>query len=120
MPILDAVVIAVPDRNRRAYLAEARRLAALFLECGAQEVVDGWSSEVRDGEVTSFPRSVQRREGESVAIGYVLWPSKRTRDRGWKAALADPRMPASPSRIYDGGRMFFGAFDVISHHRKEA
>jgi len=120
MAILDAVVIAVPDANRAAYLRESKKLAPLFIECGAQEVLDGWGANVPEGELTSFPKAVHRREDETVAIGFVLWPTKRARDRGWKKALADPRMPRSPSRIYDGKRMFFGGFDVIQHKRKES
>ena len=120
MAILDAVVIPVPEANRAAYLRETKRLAELFLECGAREVLDGWGSDVPEGELTSFPRAVQRQEGEVVGIGFVLWPSKRQRDSGWKKALADPRMPQPPSRIYDGKRMFFGGFDVILHAHKEA
>ncbi|MEZ5911748.1 MAG: DUF1428 domain-containing protein [Paracoccaceae bacterium] len=119
MAIVDVVVIPVPDQNRKAYLREAKQLAPLFIECGATEVLDGWADDLTDGDVTSFPRAVQRGEGEAVAVGFVLWPSKRTRDSGWKKALADPRMPQPPSRIYDGKRMFFGGFDVIRHERKE-
>ncbi|MEZ5730932.1 MAG: DUF1428 domain-containing protein [Paracoccaceae bacterium] len=120
MAILDAVVIPVPVANRAAYLREARKLAKLFLNCGASEMIDGWGADVPEGKVTSFTRAVKRREGEAVAIGFVLWPSKRARDSGWKKALADPRMPQPPSQIYDGKRMFFGGFDVILHQRKEA
>ncbi len=120
MAYLDAVVIAVPKQNRDAFLKEAGDLAPLFLECGADGVLDGWGADVPEGNLTSFPKAVHLKEDESVAVGYVLWPSKEIRDEGWDRALADPRMPQPPSRIYDGKRMFFGGFDVIQHKRKEA
>jgi uncharacterized protein YbaA (DUF1428 family) len=118
MAFVDGVVIPVPDANRAAYRREARRLADLFLECGASEVVDAWGADVPEGKHTSFPMAVKRETGESVAFGWVLWPSKSARDRGWKKALADPRMGEMPSTIYDGKRMIFGGFEVIQSKRK--
>jgi len=118
MAFVDGVVIAVPDSNRAAYRKEARKLADLFLECGAREVVDAWGADVPEGKLTSFPMAVKRKEGESVVFSWVLWPSKRARDRGWEKAMADPRMAAMPASLFDGKRMIFGGFEVIQAKRK--
>jgi len=118
MAFLDAIVMAVPEGNRVRFRKEARALAALFLDCGATEVVDAWERDVPEGKLTSFPLAVRREPGERVALGWVLWPSKRVRDRGWKQAMADPRMPKALT-TYDGRRMIFGGFDIIQSSRRE-
>ena len=118
MAFLDGVVIAVPEAHRAAYGAEAERLGALFVEYGATEVVDAWGSEVPEGEATSFPMAVARREGEAVVFGWVTWPDKATRDAAWAKIMEDTRMKDFPGDLFDGKRMIIGGFDVIQHTRK--
>lgn len=118
MAYVDGIVLAVPDGNRDAYRVAAGTIADLFIDCGAEEVLDGWGAEVPEGEVTSFPRAVQRQPGESVVLGWVRWPSREARDAGWTRALADERIKAMPAGLFDGKRMIFGGFDVIQCKRK--
>ncbi|MBT8456608.1 MAG: DUF1428 domain-containing protein [Rhodobacteraceae bacterium] len=118
MAFLDGVVIAVPETHRAAYKAEAERLAELFVEYGATEVVDAWGLDVPDGEVTSFPMAVARKEGEAVVLGWVSWPDKTIRDAAWSKIMEDPRMKDFPGDLFDGKRMIIGGFDVIQHTRK--
>ncbi len=118
MTYIDGFVAAVPEANRAAYTGETRALGALFVECGALEVVDAWGDDVPEGVLTSFPRAVQRLEGEAVAFGWVLWPSKAAREAGWKKATADPRFAGMTPTNYDGKRMIFGGFEVIARTGK--
>lgn len=118
MAFVDGVVIAVPEANRAAYEEAAQRLADLFVECGALEVVDAWGSDVPEGELTSFPLAVQRQSGETVVFSWILWPDKETRDAAWPTAMEDPRMKEFPAELFDGKRMIFGGFDVIQSTRK--
>jgi uncharacterized protein YbaA (DUF1428 family) len=120
MEFVDGVVVAVPEANREAYQKAASDIAALFLDCGAIEVVDCWGSDVPEGKLTSFPMAVQRKEGEVVVFSWVKWPSRAVRDEGWKVAMKDPRMASMPSTLFDGKRMIFGGFDVIQSKRKGA
>ena len=118
MSYVDGFVVAVPAANRAAYEAETRALGAFFVECGASEVVDAWGDDVPEGVLTSFPRAVQRQEGEVVAFGWVLWPSKAARTEGWKKAEADPRFAGMSPQNYDGKRMIFGGFEIIQRSGK--
>ncbi|QYK41080.1 MAG: DUF1428 domain-containing protein [Paracoccaceae bacterium] len=118
MTFVDGFVAAVPDSHRAAYEGETRKLADLFIECGAVEVVDAWGADVPEGKLTSFPMAVQRKPGETVVFGWVVWPSRAVRDAGWEKAMADPRIAAMPGDLYDGKRMIFGGFDVIQTRRK--
>ena len=115
MNYVDGVVIAVPTADKETYRAFAQKMAALFKEFGALEVVDCWGDDVPEGKLTSFTLAVKREPDETVVFSWITWPSRAARDAGWKAAMADPRMqPGASPMPFDGKRMIFGGFEVIS------
>lgn len=108
---LDGVVVPVGTDRRDAYLAFSRTSAAAFLEHGATRVVDAWGDDVPDGKTTDYKRATHLQDGESVAYGWIEWPSKDVRDKAWEALMADARLAGSPEeRGMDGKRMMFGGF----------
>ena len=118
MGFIDGVVIAVPDANRDSYASFARVVGELFVECGADEVVDTWGVDVPEGKLTSFPMAVQRQPGETVVFSWIMWPDRETREKGWPKAMEDPRMTGVTTSLFDGKRMIFGGFEVIHATRK--
>jgi len=113
MNYVDGFVAAVPTADKETYRAHCQRMAALFREYGALSVVDTWGDDVPPGKLTSFPLAVQCRADETVALGWVTWPSRATRDAAWEKIMADPRMK-SDTPPFDGKRMIYGGFEVIS------
>jgi uncharacterized protein YbaA (DUF1428 family) len=110
MSYIDGFVIAVPDANRDAFIAHAKRFDAIFLEVGATRVLECWGDDVPEGKVTDFRRAVQAKDGESVVFSLVEWPDKATRDTGMKKFMEDPRMQEASDCPFDGKRMIFGGF----------
>ena len=87
---------------------------ALFLECGATRVVEGWGDDVPEGKVTDFRRAVQATPEESVVFSWIEWPDKAARDSGMERVMKDPRMdPATNPMPFDGKRMIFGGFAPV-------
>jgi uncharacterized protein YbaA (DUF1428 family) len=113
MSYIDGFVMAVPDSNRDAFVAHATRFDAIFLEVGANRVLECWGDEVPDGKVTDFRRAVQAKQGESVVFAWVEWPDKATRDAGMKKFMDDPRMQAASDMPFDGKRMIYGGFTPV-------
>ncbi len=114
MSYVDGFVAAVPNANRQAYLDHARIVGALFKEFGALNVVDCWGDDVPEGKLTSFTMAVKREADETIALGWVTWPSRAARDEGWAKVMADPRMaPDAMTMPFDGKRMIFGGFEVL-------
>lgn len=113
MSYVDGFVAAVPTANRDRYLAFSRIAAQVFKDCGALSVVDCWGDDVPEGELTSFPKAVQRGADETVVFGWVVWPSKETRQAGMAMAEKDERL-ANSDMPFDGKRMVMGGFRVIS------
>lgn len=110
MPYYDIFLAPVSNSRRADYDAFVKATQQMFIGLGATEVVDLWSSDVPDGETTSLPMAVKLEEGESVAAGYIIWPSKQARDAGWAKMMTDEPPFDMP---FDGKRMTFGGFDEI-------
>ena len=106
---IDGVILPVPEGRKADYLKFCADAAAPFLERGATRVVDGWGDDLMEGKQTDFHRAAHRKDGETVAFGWVEWPDKETRDKGWEALMGDERL-SSPDRPFDGKRMMFGGF----------
>ena len=116
MNYVDGVVVAVPTADKETYRAFAQTIAALFKAHGALNVVDCWGDDVPDGKLTSFPLAVKREPHETVVFSWITWPSRDARNAGWKTVMADPRMQpgAAATPPFDGKRMIYGGFEVIS------
>ena len=114
MAYIDGFVMAVPNANRDTFIAHAKKFDALFLECGATRVVEGWGDDVPEGKVTDFRRAVQATPEESVVFSWIEWPDKAARDSGMERVMKDPRMdPATKPMPFDGKRMIFGGFAPV-------
>ncbi len=115
MSYIDGFVAPVPATSKETYRGYAQAMGQVFKEYGALEVIDCWGDDVPEGKLTSFPLAVKREEGESVVFGWITWPSKALRDEAWKKVMEDPRMkPGASPMPFDGKRMIFGGFEMIS------
>jgi uncharacterized protein YbaA (DUF1428 family) len=86
------------------------------LRHGALSYSDSMSDDAQPGKVTSFPQAVQLKDGEVIALAWVVYRSKEERDRISKAVMEDPQLKESmgPSKMpFDGKRMFWGGFETI-------
>jgi len=116
MSYVDGFIIPVPQANIAAYLKMARKAGKLWREHGALAYVECVADDVKPGKWTSFPQSVKLKEGEVVVFSYIVYKSKRERDRINKLVMADPRLQADmdPKKMpFDGKRMIFGGFKPI-------
>jgi uncharacterized protein YbaA (DUF1428 family) len=114
VPYVDGFVAAVPTANREKFRMHAEDAAAVFKENGALQVVECWGYDVPDGEVTSFPMAVKRKDDETVVFSWIVWPSREVRDEGMKKVMADARLqPDKNPMPFDGKRMIFGGFEVL-------
>jgi uncharacterized protein YbaA (DUF1428 family) len=114
MAYVDGFVAAVPTANRDKYRVHAEKGAEVFKEHGALKVVECWGDDVPDGQTTSFPMAVKRKDDETVVFSWIVWPSRQARDRGMKNVMDDPRMkPDANPMPFDGKRMIYGGFETL-------
>ena len=112
MTYIDGFIIAAPTAGKEKFIDHARRMDATFIELGAIRVVEAWGDDVKKGERTDFPRSVQATDEETVVFSWIEWPDKVTRDAAMENIRSDERMMAEPMP-FDGKRMIFGGFSPI-------
>ncbi len=113
---VDGFVLPLPKRNLDAYRRMARKAGKIWLEHGALEYRECVADDVEMGEVTSFPRSVQLKRGETVVFSWIVFKSRAHRDRVNAKVIQDPRLADqmdSKTMPFDGKRMIYGGFDVI-------
>jgi len=114
MPYVDGFVAAVPTANKEIYKKHAEAAAVVFKEHGALKLVECWGDDVPDGELTSFPMAVKRKDDETVVFSWILWPSREARDAGMPKVMADPRLqPDANPMPFDGKRLIYGGFEMI-------
>lgn len=111
---VDGFVIPVPKKNIKTYLAGAKLAAKVWKRCGALEYVESVADDVSKGKITSFPRSVKLKGGETVVFSYVVYKSRAHRDRVMKKVMQDEAlMKFWENMPFDGMRMIWGGFKTV-------
>jgi uncharacterized protein YbaA (DUF1428 family) len=116
MPYVDGFVLPVPKKNLPAYRALAKKAGKIWREYGALDYQECVADDVKPGKHTSFPQSVKLKPGETVVFAWILYKSRKDRDRINAKVMKDPRLANAmdPNKMpFDGKRMFWGGFKVI-------
>ena len=113
---VDGFVVPVPTASLDAYRRIARKAGKVWIEHGALQYWECLADDVKPGKVTSFPQSVQLKDDETVVFSWIVYKSRRQRDKVNAAVMKDPRMAEmmDPKTMpFDGLRMFWGGFKTL-------
>ena len=113
---VDGFVLPVSTRNLDAYRRMARKAGKIWREHGALEYRECVAEDVKPGELTSFPESVELKRGETVVFAWIVFRSRAHRDRVNAKVMEDPRLAdemSSKDMPFDTKRMIYGGFDVV-------
>jgi uncharacterized protein YbaA (DUF1428 family) len=112
---VDGFVVPVPKRNLDTYRGIARKAGKIWREYGALEYRECVADDVEMGKLTSFPRSVKVKRGETVVFSWIVYKSRAHRDRVNAKVLKDPRIAGMDPKDMpvDMERMIYGGFEVI-------
>jgi uncharacterized protein YbaA (DUF1428 family) len=116
MAYVDGFIVAVPKKNLAAYRSLAKRAGKIWREYGALEYREWVADDVKVGKVTSFPRSVKLKPGETVIFSWITYKSRKQRDRINAKVMTDKRladMMNGKSMPFDGKRMIYGGFESL-------
>jgi uncharacterized protein YbaA (DUF1428 family) len=109
-------VVPVPKKNLQAYRRMARKAGKVWREHGALQYVECVADDVKPGKLTSFPQAVKLKAGEAGWFSWIVYRSRRDRDRILAQVMKDPRlakMMDPKSMPFDGKRMFWGGFKLM-------
>ena len=113
---IDGFVLPVPKKNVDAYRRIARKAGKVWREHGALEYIECLADDVKPGKVTSFPQSVKLKAGETVVFSWIVYKSRKHRDKVNAKVMKDPRLAAmmnSKKLPFDTKRMFWGGFKTF-------
>ena len=113
---VDGFVLPVPKAKLAEYRKMAKLGAKVWRDHGALEYVECVADDVKPGKLTSFPQAVKLKPGEVVVFSYIVYKSRRDRDRAMKKVMEDPRLAKymDPKTMpFDGKRMFWGGFKPV-------
>ena len=117
---IDGFVFPVPGIHLNEYKSVAEKVAEIWKEYGALAYFEYVGEDLTLEGTRSFIEIVDAKENEAIVFGWVIFPSKETRDLANKQVPADPRMTAlvtpltNPTRlIFDASRMVYGGFQPL-------
>lgn len=113
MAYVDGYLIPLPVAAREKYRELAVKMAEIFKEFGALQVVETIGEDVQHGKVTDFYRAVQATADETVVFSWIVWPSKTVRDAAHAKFATDPRFQGPADMPFDGKRMVIGGFEMM-------
>ncbi len=116
MTYVDGFVLPVPKKNLPAYRRMAEAAGKVWREHGALEVRECVAEDVKVGKLTSFPKSVKLKPGETVVFSWIVFKSRAHRDKVNAKVMKDPRLAGmmNPKDMpFDGKRLIYGGFDVL-------
>jgi uncharacterized protein YbaA (DUF1428 family) len=116
MAYVDGFIVAVPKKNIAAYRKMSTKAGKIWREYGALDYREWIADDVKVGKLTSFPRSVKQKPGESVVFAWITYKSRAQRDKINAKVMADPRLKSMgdmKSMPFDPKRMIYGGFESL-------
>jgi len=113
MPYVDGFIVPVPKKNLAAYRSLAKKAGKIWREYGALDYCEWVAEDVKVGKLTSFPRSVKLKPGETVVFSWITYKSRAQRDKVNAKVMSDKRlagMMTGKEMPFDGKRMIYGGF----------
>jgi uncharacterized protein YbaA (DUF1428 family) len=118
MSYVDGFIVAVPKKNIAAYRKMSTKAGKIWREYGALDYREWIADDVKVGKLTSFPRSVKQKTGETVVFAWITYKSRAQRDKVNAKVMADPRLKSMgmgdmKSMPFDPKRMIYGGFKSL-------
>jgi uncharacterized protein YbaA (DUF1428 family) len=116
MAYVDGFVVPVPKKSVAAYRRMAQKAGKVWRDHGALEFRESVADDVKWGKRTSFPRSVKRKPSETVMFSWIVYRSRKNRDRVLAKVMKDKRLAnmMDPKKMpFDAKRMIYGGFKII-------
>ena len=112
MAYVDGFVVPVPRKKLDAYRQISRKAGKVWREYGALDYKECVADDLKTKGVSSFPRTVRARPGETVVFAWILYKSRAHRDRVNAKVMKDPRIANfdEASMPFDVKRMLYGGF----------
>lgn len=120
MSYVDGFLLAVPKKKLAEYRSFARRAGKIWRGHGALQYIESVGDDMdHKGMAVSFNKRAAAKPGEIVVFSWILFKSRKDRDRVNALVMTDPRMLKMMATMkdmpqpFDMKRMAYGGFKVI-------
>jgi uncharacterized protein YbaA (DUF1428 family) len=116
MSYVDGFVVAVPKKKLAAYAKMSKQAGKIWREHGALDYREWVAEDVKVGKLTSFPRSVKLKRGETVVFSWITYKTRAHRDKVIAKVMKDERLAdmMNPKAMpFDGKRLIYGGFKSV-------
>ena len=116
MRYVDGFVLAVPEKNLKAYRSIAQKAGKIWKEHGALEYIESVGDDLDQNDPNcgiSFVKLAKTKPGETVLFSFIVYKSRAHRDQVNKKVMNDPRlkkMMQNGPMPFDVKRMAYGGF----------
>jgi uncharacterized protein YbaA (DUF1428 family) len=113
---VDGFVIPVPKKKLTAYLRIAKAASKIWMEHGALDYKECAGDDLHIKCCMPFLKGIKARPGETVVFAYIVYKSRKHRDRVNTKVMKDPRIHTlcDPKDIpFDCKRMLYGGFKAV-------
>lgn len=116
MRYVDGYVLPVPKKNMATYRRIAQKAGKIWREHGALEYRECVGEDLKVKWGAPFPKQMKVKPGETVVFSWVVFKSRKDRDRVNAKVMKDPRLAATmdaSAMPFDCKRMVYGGFNVM-------
>jgi uncharacterized protein YbaA (DUF1428 family) len=116
MRYVDGYLLPVPKKKLKAYFKIASVASKVWRDHGALQYVECAGEDLNLPWGTPYPKLLKTKPGETVIFSFIVYKSKKDRDRINAAVMQDKRMAAmcDPKKMpFDMKRMCVGGFDAV-------
>jgi uncharacterized protein YbaA (DUF1428 family) len=113
---VDGFVLPVPTKKLAAYRKMAAKAGKIWREHGALEYLECAGDDLAVKFGVPFPRQIKSKKGETVLFSFIVYRSRRDRDRVNAKVMKDERIRSmmDPKDMpFDPKRMLYGGFQAI-------
>ena len=115
---IDGFVLPVPKKNIEAYKKMSRDAGKIWIEYGALQYVEAVGEDMKKQPyATSFKEMVEPKRGETILFSFIMYKSRKHRDRVNEKVMKDPRMNQDGQDMdnmpFDCKRMAYNGFETI-------
>lgn len=103
MRYVDGFVLAVPEKNLKAYRSISLKAGKIWKGHGALEYVEAVGDDLEVKFGVPFGKLVKPKPGEVVLFSFIVYKSRAHRDKVNAKVMSDPRM----NKIMKEGQMPF-------------
>lgn len=114
---VDGYVIPIKKRNLAAYRRMAHQAGKVWMDHGALEYMECTGEDLKTSFAKSFTKLAKAKPRETVLFSFIVYQSRKHRDRVNAKVMKDPRLAAmmdpKAKMPFDMKRMTYGGFKAI-------